>query len=175
MNKLILASMLVLGISACKKNDDNNNTTTSTLNGTDKDFMNKVTYSNLGEIDAGNIAKQRGMHAVIVDFGNMMVTDHGMAHNELSDIAQNNNYTLPAETDQEHKDMATMLMTLSGDAFDSTYIYKMVEGHDKTITILQNEISNGQNASVKTYANNKLPIVQHHRHMADSIANALYP
>jgi putative membrane protein len=173
MNKICIATVVLLsGIYSCKKDDT---PTPDPLSQTDRNFMNKITYTNLGEVDAGNIAKDRGSNTAIINYGNMMVIDHSKAHSELSTIAQNNGTTLPGETDQEHKDIAAMLMTLNGDAFDSTYIHKMIEGHDKAITLLQDEISNGQNASVKQYASNKLPIVQHHRHMADSIANALFP
>ena len=177
-NKFLLtAALLTIGITACKKDDDNNNNNNNgnNLSQTDKDFMNRATYSNLSEVETGNMAKQKGTTATITNYGDMMVQDHGKAHNELSDIAQDRRYSLPTETDQEHKDMAAMLMALNGRAFDSTYIHKMVEAHDKTIVIFQNEISNGQSADVKSYASNKLPALQHHRHMADSIANAMFP
>lgn len=173
MNKIwITSALLLLSLGSCKKDEE---PTPDPLSQTDRNFMNKITYTNLGEVDAGNIAKDRGMNAAVVNYGNMMVTDHSSAHSELASIAQNNNATLPGETDQEHKNMAAMLMTLSGNTFDSVYIHKMIEGHDKAIAILQDEISNGQNSTVKNYAANKLPAVQHHRHMADSIANALFP
>jgi putative membrane protein len=168
---LIVALVVCLNIIGCTKNDDKNNT--NPLSQADKDFLNKVTYTNLGEVEAGNIAQARGINSAVINYGMMMENDHSAAHDQLKSIAEDYNYSLPGETDQEHKDMAAMLNSLSGDVFDSTYIHKMIEGHDKAITLLQNEISSGQNTAVKAYASEKLPTIQHHRHMADSIANVV--
>ena len=137
--------------------------------------MTQASYTNFGEVDAGKFATQRSGDSAITGFGNMMINDHSMAQNDLAIVAQAHGTSLPLETDQEHKDMYNMLMMLNGNAFDSTYIYMMVKGHDKAIALHQDEVQNGQNMDVKQYAAEKLVTIQHHRTIADSIAKALYP
>jgi len=167
---MLTLSALVLGAS-CNDDDDNG----MQLSQKDMDFMNRATYINLGEVGSGNIAVQKAMNTPVKDFGSMMIADHTNAHQQLSSIASDNGYTLPSETDQEHKSMANMLMMLDGDTFDSTYMYMMVQGHDKAIALHQDELQNGKNKAVKEYAQDKLEVIQHHRHLADSLAHALYP
>jgi putative membrane protein len=173
MKKYFLALALpAIILSTSCKDDDNDNTG---INQKDRDFMTMATYSNLGEVSSGNLAVGKAINASVKNFGTMMIADHGSAHQQLSSIASGHNYTLPSETDQEHKDMAQMLMMLDGDAFDSTYMYMMVQGHDKAIALHQEEIQNGRNSDVKQYAREKLEVIEHHRIMADSLAQALYP
>ena len=169
----LMTVTLLTGLVSCDKDDDN--TPINNYSAKDRDFMAKATYINLGEVSSGNLALQKTSTPAIVTFANMMITDHTNAHNQLKSMVQPKGGVVPADTDQEHKDMAAMLASLSGDAFDSTYIYMMVAGHDKAIALHQDEIQNGSNQELKDFASNKLPVIQHHRMMADSIAHALFP
>lgn len=156
----------------CSKDDDNNNGRPTSQ---DTSFMNHATYINLGEVSAGNLAVSKGMHAAIQQFGQSMISDHTGAQEDLKKIASNVKHSLPGDTDAEHKAKAALLMSLSGNHFDSTYIYMMVEGHDKAIQLHDSEVRMGSNNQVKQYATDKLQVIRHHRMMADSIARALFP
>lgn len=68
--------------------------------------------------------------------------------------------------------MKMMLMTLSGRAFDSAYMKMQVANHINTINPMHSEINNGSDQRVKDYASAKLPNVQMHKQMADSIVKA---
>lgn len=175
-NQLIaMGCISLLSFASCDKDDEGSNNSTTMLNQNDKDYMTNMTYANMAEVQTGNIAKQKAMNTAITNFGSMMVNDHGAAHNQLQEIASSKSMSLPTDTDEEHKQKANMLMNLTGRAFDSTYIHMMVADHDKAIALQQTEITNGQNQDVKNYASSKLPVLQMHRRMADSLANALYP
>jgi putative membrane protein len=169
----VISVMLLSGLLSCDKDDDN--TPVNNYSAKDKEFITKATYINLGEINSGNIALQKTSNPPIVAFANMMITDHTSAHNQLKDMVQPKEQAVPSDTDQEHKNMATVLSSLSGDAFDSTYIYMMVAGHDKAIALHQDEIQNGSDQELKNFASGKLPVIQHHRMVADSLAHALFP
>ena len=169
LSALALATII---LSASCKDDDKNNMKFSQK---DMDFMAKATYINHGEVASGNLAVTKAINPAVKNYGSMMIEDHSNAHLQLTSVASSGDYILPSETDQEHKNKANTLMGLSGDAFDSTYLYMMVEGHDKAIALHQDEIQNGDNSSVKQYAQNNLGAIQHHRAMADSLAHALYP
>jgi putative membrane protein len=173
-NKLsgLMAALALALFIGCGKDDD---TFPDYYNSIDNDFMIKATYINKGEVDAGNIALQRALHPGVKDFGTVMITDHNAAQAALEYLVTPRGKTLPSETDQEHKDMAATLMSLTGDAFDSTYLYMMIAGHNKAIALHQNEIQNGYDELLKKYATDKLAIIQHHRMVADSLAHALYP
>jgi putative membrane protein len=168
----IITIFSITALMSCDKDDD---TSPEKYSAKDKDFMAKATYTNLGEINSGNLAVQKATSQAVINFGSMMVTDHTNAQVQLKNLAQPNGHVLPSDTDQEHKDMAAMLSSLSGDAFDSTYMYMMISGHDKAIALHQDEIQNGSDTDLKNFAAEKILVIQHHRMMADSIAHALFP
>jgi putative membrane protein len=167
-----LMGVAVLTCCFCSKDDDNSN---SRPTAQDSSFMNHATYVNLGEVSAGNLAISKGTQAAIQQFGQSMIGDHTSAQEDLKKIALNVNHNLPGDTDAEHKAKAAMLMSLSGNPFDSTYIYMMVEGHDKAIQLHEAEVQQGSNKDIKRYASDKLQVIRHHRMTADSLARVLFP
>ena len=56
---------------------------------------------------------------------------------------------------------------------NTVWIVLSKEQAQKTINIFGMEISNGNNSSVRNYANTYLPHIQMHLQKADSLANAL--
>lgn len=171
MNRILLAcGMAAVLFAACKKDDDNNS---NNISDADRTFMQMAAYSNNDEIDAGTLASTKGNMASVRSFGSMMVTDHGMAQTDLQSLASQKGVTLPSGPDSLHIAMKQMMMNLSGRDFDTAYMNAQVRDHQATITLMQNEISNGSNQDVKNYASSKLPTIQMHYHMADSIARTL--
>ncbi|WP_018625902.1 DUF4142 domain-containing protein [Niabella aurantiaca] len=141
----------------------------------DTSYVSKTAYINLGEINAGNLAIQRSSNTDVKSFGEMLVNDHQRAQADLMTIAKNAGYDLPSETDQEHKDLLSMLENLNGQAFDSAFIYAMLQGHDKAIMVQQREIQTGSDQALKDYAAGILPVITIHRDHADSLARMLFP
>lgn len=168
--KWMLAGLMLCAVASCKKDDDED---TNTLNDTDRQFMMNASYSNNAEVDAGGAAASMGLTASVRNFGAMMVADHTTAQNELRLIGSQVGVTnLPTTPDSAHIAMKQKLMMMSGRAFDSAYMKMQVVDHQSTINLLQNEINNGRHQSVKNYASSKLPNVQMHKRMADSIVAA---
>ena len=100
----------------------------------------------------------------------MMVADHTSAQADMATLGTQVGKTdLPTTPDSAHQAMTRMLMTMSGRAFDSAYMKMQVVDHQATINLMQSQISNGSNQRVKDYASSKLPTIQMHKRMADSI------
>lgn len=108
------------------------------------------------------MAATKGVSAEVKNFGNMMVTDHGKANDELMSIAQKKGLTLPTGLDAEHQAKSDSLSKLSGADFDRGYIKVMVEGHKKTLALMNNEATGGKDADLKAFAAKTAPVVQHH-------------
>ncbi|MCF3107603.1 DUF4142 domain-containing protein [Niabella sp. CC-SYL272] len=144
-------------------------------NPVDSNYVITTSYINLGEVDAGNLAIGKSNNPVLRDYGQQLVNDHTQAQAELAETTRNMGYRLPAETDQKHKEMAAMLAQLDGRTFDSTFIYKMLEGHQEALVIQENEISGGRSPALRNYASRILPVIKKHEALADSIAHHLFP
>jgi putative membrane protein len=169
MKKIFFAGTLALAVlSSCDKDDNDND-----VNSTDQTFVTQVAIGNKAEIMAGQLAATKGSNAGVKRFGQLMVTEHGQAQTDLQNVASGVGITLADTIDAEHQALMARLNSLTGYSFDTAYINSQVKDHQKTINIFGMEISNGNNSSVRNYANTYLPHIQMHLQKADSLANAL--
>src|ERR1700712_5851466 len=128
----------------------------------DTAFAAKAAVGGMAEVALGKMAAAKGTDAKVKDFGQMMVMDHGKANAELMSIAKAKNMTLLAGLDAEHQAKSDSLSKLSGADFDRAYVAAMVEGHKKTLALMQSEASNGKDAELKAFAAKTAPVVQMH-------------
>lgn len=170
MKKLFLVGTLALTIlSSCDKDDNDNND----VNSTDRSFVTQVAIGNKAEIMAGQLAVTKGNSAGVKAYGQLMVTEHGLAQTDLQNVASGIGITLPDTVDAEHQALMVRLNSLSGYSFDTAYINSQVKDHQKTLSIFQMEVSSGNNTTVRNYANKYLPHIQMHLQSADSLRIAL--
>jgi len=170
LSKLFIVAALFAA--SCNDDDDDNNMNT-TLNDADKNFMTIAAYANRNEIDFAETALTKATADTVKTFAHMMIAEHTNAMNELDSIANQFSYTLPTTIDSLHAAMKTDLMAKSGYSFDTAYIDGQVRDHQATISLFQNQASQGNNVSVKNWANKTLPNLQTHLAAADSIQNFL--
>jgi putative membrane protein len=128
----------------------------------DTTFAAKAAVGGMAEVALGKMAAAKGTDSKVKDFGNMMVMDHGKANVELMSIAKAKNIVLPAGLDAEHQAKSDSLSKLAGAAFDKGYVEVMIEGHKKTLALMQSEAANGKDAELKAFAAKTAPVVQMH-------------
>jgi putative membrane protein len=128
----------------------------------DTAFAAKAAVGGIAEVALGKMAVAKGTSTKVKDFGKMMVMDHGKANAELMGIAKNKNIMLPAGLDSEHQAKSDSLSKLSGKDFDMAYVNAMIEGHKKTLALMQAEAANGKDADLKAFATKTAPVVQMH-------------
>ncbi len=139
----------------------------------DTAFAKKAAVSGMAEVALGKMAAAKSSNPQIKEFGNMMVMDHGKANAELMTIAKNKNITLPATLDAEHQAKSDSLSKLSGKDFDKGYVNVMIDGHKKTLALMQGESSSGKDADLKAFAAKTAPVVQKHLDAINKISNNL--
>ncbi len=143
---------------------------------TDKDIMDFVQNSaNVGmmEIELGRYATDNAQSQRVKDFGNMMVTDHTAAANDLKSMATSNSIQFPATMDKEHQGHVDMLKNKKGAAFDKAYMDMMVNGHKETIDKYKKATGDLKDDSYKLYATKTLPVLQKHLDSAQAIKKGL--
>ena len=151
--------------SSAVKTDSSSVTTVKTDSATvlpDTAFAAKADVGGMAEVALGKMAAAKGTDKQVKDFGNMMVMDHGKANAELMGIAKSKKIVLPAGLDAEHQAKSDSLSKLSGKDFDKGYVDAMVDGHKKTLALMQSEASNGKDAELKAFAAKTAPVVQMH-------------
>lgn len=139
----------------------------------DTAFAAKAAVGGMAEVALGKMAAAKGADSKVKDFGKMMVMDHGKANAELMNIAKGKNIALPASLDAEHQAKSDSLSKLSGKGFDKAYVDAMIEGHKKTLALMQSEASNGKDAELKAFAGKTAPVVQRHLEEIQKIHDGL--
>jgi putative membrane protein len=128
----------------------------------DTAFASKAAISGMAEVALGKMAAAKGTDSQVKKFGEMMTMDHGKANAELKSVATAKNITLPAGLDAEHQAKSDSLSKLSGKNFDVAYAKAMVEGHKKTLALMQSEAAGGKDTELKAFAAKTAPVVQMH-------------
>jgi len=139
----------------------------------DAKFATEAAVGGMAEVSLGKLALEKSTNASVKEFATMMVNDHGKANEELMSIAAAKNVTLPADVDEEHKKKADDLSKKTGKDFDKDYVDAMVDGHKKTLKLMQDEAKDGKDAELKAFAAKTAPIVQAHLDMINKIKDGM--
>jgi len=130
-------------------------------------FANEAAAGGLTEVALGQLAQQRAGSDAVAQFGQRMVQDHTRANQQLMTLAQQKGIELPqqlpADAQQEH----TMLQQLPATEFDRAYMEGMVRDHETTVALFENEARAGQDAELRAFAEQSLPVLREHLQMAE--------
>jgi putative membrane protein len=138
----------------------------------DKKFVDKAAMGGMAEVATGQLAAQQASNDQVKQFGQMMVTDHGKANDQLKQIASAKNIAIPASDPKSDKEMAK-LQGKTGPAFDKAYVKTEVKDHAATIKLFQKEADNGSAPDLKKFASDTLPTLQMHADKAGQLASAM--
>jgi putative membrane protein len=140
---------------------------------TGKAFLTKAAEINLGEIELGKLAQQKGNNQAVKDFGQRMVEDHSKAETQLEPLAKQEGVTLPKMAGSSVAHLRQQLSGESGAQFDEMYMKHMMAGHKQAIAAFEHEIEHGQNPAIKAYAEKCLPVIQDHIRIAEDVAGKM--
>ena len=102
-----------------------------------------------------------------------MVKEHSAANAELKTVAQDNQMTLPTDTDPMHKAVISKMSGLSGSAFDKAYMGSQEKAHTATVALFEKEIATGKNAGLTAFASKNLPTIEDHTKMIYQVGSNL--
>ena len=145
----------------------------ATTQASDQQFVTTATQANLAEIDAGRIAIERASNADVKKYAQQMIDDHGKANRELSTLARKKGFTVPEETDDDHKKMAADLAELNGADFDRKYIGMMVKDHVKAVALFEENAKLAKDADLRGFAEKMTPDLKAHLKTARNIAGKI--
>jgi putative membrane protein len=142
---------------------------------TTKGFVNAAAISDMYEVEAGNIAADRGQSKGVRDFGKKMVDAHTATTNQLKSILASNNINItpPGALDSRRQGMIDDLRGAKGSDFDHRYIEQQVAAHKEAEILMRGYSKDGDNAAVKRFAGDTLPKVADHLSMAEQMEKGL--
>ena len=136
---------------------------------TDKDFVMKASVGNTLEVEEAKLALQHATDKRLKDFAQTMIKDHGDAEKKLQTAAGKAGDKAEMMLDKPHQAMLDNLKTMNGTDFDKVYIADQVAAHAETVSLLSDYKQNGNNATLKSWANSTLPVVKHHQAMINAM------
>lgn len=135
------------------------------VSASDKHFMRAATMGHMAEIKMGQLAAERGQSDFVRAFGKRMVKDHGVALQELRQLARSEKVSLPKSISAEHRKAYRHLSGLRGSEFDSAYRMHMLEDRKKDSYVFHMQSQKADSSNVRNYAMKYAPIVKMHHHM----------
>ena len=137
---------------------------------TEQQFVNQVAAENLMEVRLAQAAQQRGTNPSVKQFAQRMVIDHTSMQKQWMAAAKKNGIDFKADMSARHQQQAEQLRTLTGAAFDQTYMGLMVQNHQENVTSFQAQRNAGHSADVRQLIEVALPTLQEHLRTAQQIA-----
>ncbi|MDB6064391.1 MAG: outer membrane protein [Pedosphaera sp.] len=125
-------------------------------------FIQTAAQDGQAEIRMGQLAVQDGQTAALRNFGQLLITDHTRANQQLAQIAAQKGVAIPTQPNSQQEQMALQLSNLSGTDFDRSLEQHAIEDHEKDIRIYQDAANNLQDPDLKTFAQQTLPMLQQH-------------
>ncbi|HEY9849748.1 MAG TPA: DUF4142 domain-containing protein [Leptolyngbyaceae cyanobacterium] len=142
----------------------------SNIGDTDRQFVTQAARDGIAEVQLGQLAAQRGSSDAVKQFGQRMVRDHTQANDRLRQIASEKGFSLPTDMGSQNQSVREKLSRLSGAEFDRQYMQHMVEDHTKGLALYQTQAEQGEDADLKAFAAQTVPVLQEHLQLARSIS-----
>lgn len=143
------------------------------VNTDDSKFATDAANGGLAEVALGKLAQTKATNPQVKSFADMMVKDHSKANDELMAIAKAKNITLPAAPDADHQKKLDDLSKLSGKDFDKAYVDAMVDGHKKTLDLMNMGAKDCKDSELKAFAAKTAPVVQMHLDAINKIHDSM--
>lgn len=134
-----------------------------------RDFVMKVAHGSLAEVELGQLASQRAQDPAVKQFGQRMVTEHGQAYEELTQLAQSKGMSLPTALSATHAALRDRLASLSGADFDRAYMDEMLKDHVKDVAEFERASQRLEDSDARAWAGKTVPVLRDHLAQARSL------
>ena len=138
-----------------------------------QDFANKVSGSNLYEIEAAKIAKDKSKTDRIRDFADEMIDDHGEAQSELQAAvtAAGNGLRFDPKLDADQKSQLDALRKATAD-FDHVYVTQQRAAHEQALALVRDYAESGDVQQLRDTAKKASDMVAEHLQKAKELPSS---
>jgi putative membrane protein len=134
-----------------------------------QDFVDKAAAGGMFEVQSSQLAESKLQGKSVKDFAHKMIQDHGAANAKLEKIAGEQKLAVPPETDAKHKRDLDALQT-ANDPVDKSYVQMQRDAHADAVKLFESYAADGDNAQLKTFAQDTVPTLKMHQEMIERIA-----
>lgn len=157
----LLSSFCLVGMTSCE--DDDNDPIVDTVSQQDMNFaMSSSAFIN-AQVSFGQLALTNGEDDSILEYASMLVEENTLSRTELEGISASKEVEISNEISAEMQAKYDELALLSGEEFDEAFINSQIEILDDSMSMFENQIDNGENFTIKGYADKTLDLVKDHK------------
>jgi putative membrane protein len=161
---VLLSAFCLLGLVSCDRDDDE--PIVSTVSQQDRNFAISSSQFVNAQLAFSQLAKERGDDNLILEYGEMIFEENTATKSELTGILDTNKVEMSNEITTDMQVKYDELALLQGTAFDKAFIDLQVTELDKSISMFENQINNGENFTIKGFADKTLAAVKSNRNRA---------
>jgi putative membrane protein len=99
-----------------------------------------------------------------------VVQDNTKSYERLTRLAAQTGVSIPKGIDGAKDRTIRQLVHLKGDGFERQFARDEIAAHRQAIATFKREAAHGQNAEVKAYATEMIPVLEKHLHLAEDCA-----
>ncbi|WEX73873.1 DUF4142 domain-containing protein [Sinorhizobium numidicum] len=136
-----------------------------------QEFARQAAMSNLFELKAADLARQRGKAEQVLEFADRMKTDHSRAGKDLAEAARKEGVELANTLDKAGEEKLTALNALKGGEFDPAYLSSQVTAHETAVELFGYYAEHGQAGALKAFAEATYPTLRMHLIQVQSLTS----
>ncbi|WP_192257327.1 DUF4142 domain-containing protein [Mesorhizobium silamurunense] len=137
------------------------------------EFIDKAAAGRMFEVDSSKIAEGKIQNRSVKDFAQKMIDDHGAANAKLETIAGKQKLKVPTELNAKHRSDLEALQTAK-DPIDKSYVQMQRDAHADAVKLFESYAKDGDNAQLKTFAQETVPTLKMHQEMIEKIASTTH-
>jgi putative membrane protein len=143
----------------------------SMVGANDRNFMTKAAQGGMMEVQLAQMAQQKASSDEVKQYAKRLEQDHTKANDQLKQIAQERQVSLPTDLGPHQQQMAKF-QNLSGEEFDRAYIRMQVQHHKKDISEFRKQSNRGMDSDLKAFASAQLPTLEQHLQQAQQLSGS---
>ncbi|MBW0149986.1 MAG: DUF4142 domain-containing protein [Phenylobacterium sp.] len=135
-------------------------------------YVSNAAIGDMYEVEAGRMAQERGVSAETKALGEMLVSDHTAAAEQMAGLARAAGETIPTEMDERRKGLLDNLRAAQGAEFDRVFAEQQVAAHQEALTLHEGFADNTDHPELAAFARDMVPKLQAHLERARALETA---
>lgn len=161
---VLLSAFCLLGMASCDNEDDE--PIVDTVSQQDRNFAISSSQFINAQIAFGQLALDKGGDDSVLEYAGMIVEENTEIKSELTGILDSKEVEMSEDISTEMQAKYDELALLTGEAFDEAFIDYQISDLDDSISMFENQIDNGQNFTIKGFAEKTLEAIKSTRNKA---------
>ena len=151
---VLLSSFCLVGMTSCE--DDDDDPILNTYNQQDRNFAISSSENLNAQISFGQLALDNGEDDSVLEYGTMLTSENTESKAELEGLLAGTDVEITNELSASMQAKHDELSMMSGEDFDEAFIEFQIDLLNDSMSMYENQIDNGENNSLKDFANKTL-------------------